>query len=135
VRVLATMTDPDGRRLTTDLTAFGSQSVYRTGWFQRNGSRYALLTSVLQDGDRLWVSASLDRRFQAATSGTISLGSGETGDIVLGNGQVVTVTPTVRPETAEEIEAGKRALRNMSPISDKPLRARPWSRPGAELPI
>jgi beta-lactamase regulating signal transducer with metallopeptidase domain len=135
VRVLATMTDPDGRRLTTDLTAFGSQSVYRTGWFQRNGSRYALFTSVLQDGDRLWVSASLDRRFQAATSGTISLGSGETGDIVLGNGQVVTVTPTVRSETAEEIEAGKRALRNMSPISDKPLRARPWSRPGAELPI
>jgi beta-lactamase regulating signal transducer with metallopeptidase domain len=119
VRVLATMIDPDGRRLTTDLTAFGSQSVYRTGWFQRNGSRYALFTSVYQDGDRFWVSASLDRRFQAPTSGTIILGSGETGNIVLGNGQIVTVTPAVRPETAEEVEEGKRALRNMSAIQPR----------------
>ena len=125
VRVLATMTDPDGRRLTTDLTAFGSQSVYRTGWFKRNGSRYALFTSVYQDGDRLWVSVSLDRRFQAPTSGTIILGSGETGSIVLGNGQVVTVTPTVRPETPAEVEEGKRALSNMSPLQPRVSRG-PW---------
>jgi hypothetical protein len=127
---------PDGRRLTTDLTAFGSQSVYRTGWFRAErqplcASSPASSRTAIASGSR----ASLDRRFQAATSGTIAWARGETGDIVLGNGQVVTVTPTVRPETAEEVEAGKRALRNMSPISDKPLRSRTWSRPGAELPI
>jgi hypothetical protein len=111
VRLLATMTDPDGVALTTDLTAFGSQSLYRTGYFWRGDSRYALFTAVAQRGDDLVVTASLDRRFAPATSGSIVLRSGQTGRIVLGNGQAVTVTPTVRPETAEEAEAGRRALR------------------------
>jgi hypothetical protein len=114
VRVLATMVDPEGRRLTTDLTAFGSQSAYRTGWFERDGSRQALFTSVYQDGDRLTVSASLDRRFEPWNSGSIVLAAGQTGQIVLGNGQIVTVTPTVRRETPEEIEEGQRATRNMA---------------------
>jgi len=123
VRVLATMTDPDGLALTTDLTAFGSQQAYRSGYFQRNGSRYALFTSVLQQGDRLWVTASLNRRLQPPQAGTIALRSGETGNIVLGNGQVVTVTPTLRAETPEEVEEGKRATRNL-PID--PATVDPW---------
>ena len=123
VRVLATMTDPDGLPLTTDLTAFGSQQAYRSGYFQRNGSRYALFTSVLQQGDRLWVTASLNRRLQPPQAGTIALRSGETGNIVLGNGQVVTVTPTLRAETPEEVEEGKRATRNL-PID--PATVNPW---------
>lgn len=114
VRVFATMVDPEGRRLTTDLTAYGSQSAYRTGWFERDGSRQALFTSVYQDGDRFTVSASLDRRFESWNSGSIVLAAGQTGQIVLGNGQVVTVTPTVRRETPAEFEEGQRATRNMA---------------------
>jgi len=114
VRVYATMVDPEGRRLTTDLTAYGSQSVYRTGWFEREGSRQALFTSVYQDGDRFTVSASLDRRFESWNSGSIVLAAGQTGQITLGNGQIVTVTPTVRPETPEEVEEGQRAMRKFS---------------------
>ena len=114
VRVLATMVDPEGRRLTTDLTAFGSQSAYRTGWFEREGSRLALFTSVYQDGDRLTVSASLDRHFESWNSGSIVLAPGQTGQITLGNGQVVTVTPTVRHETPAEVEDGQRATRDMA---------------------
>lgn len=128
VRVLATMTDPDGRKLTTDLTAFGSQQAYRSGWFERNGSRYALFTSVVQQGDRLWVTASLNRRFLPPMTGTILLGSGETGTIVLGDGKVVTVTPTLRPETAEEVEEGSRATRNM-PWADRHAPGRPGRDP------
>jgi hypothetical protein len=112
VRVLATMVDPEGRRLTTDLTAFGSQTAYRTGWFERNGSRLALFTSVYQEGDRFTVSASLDRHFEPWNSGSIVLAAGQTGQIVLGNGQVVSVTPTVRRETPEEFEEGQRAMRD-----------------------
>jgi hypothetical protein len=41
VRVLATMVDRDGVPLVTDMTAYGSQSAYRTGYFRREGSRYA----------------------------------------------------------------------------------------------
>ena len=118
VRVLATMIDPDGVPLTTDLTAFGSQSAYRSGYFRRNVSKYALFTSVRQEGDRLWITASLNRRFQPAETGTIALRSGETGDILLGNGQIVTVTPTVRPETAEEIADGQRATRSLTASFD-----------------
>jgi beta-lactamase regulating signal transducer with metallopeptidase domain len=110
VRVLATMTDPDGIALTTDLTAYGSQSLWRTGSFWRAGSRYALFTSVVQQGDRFLVTASLDRRFAPETSGSILLASGQTGNIVLGNGQIVTVTPTLRPETPEETVVGRRAM-------------------------
>ncbi len=108
VRVVAKMVDPDGVPLTTDLTAFGSQSQYRSGYYWRKGSRYALFTAVAQRGDRLLVTASLDRRFQPGTSGIIILRSGETGRITLGNGQVVTVTPSTRPETPEEMDEGRR---------------------------
>jgi beta-lactamase regulating signal transducer with metallopeptidase domain len=111
VRVLATMTDPDGRRLVTDLTAFGSQSVYRIGYVERDGSRYSLFTSVEQLGETLYVTASLGRRFAPGTSGTIPLASGQTGTIVFDNGQAVTVTATLRAETPEELEAGARAMR------------------------
>jgi beta-lactamase regulating signal transducer with metallopeptidase domain len=127
VRVLATMVDPEGRRLTTDLTAFGSQSAYRTGWFERNGSRYALFTSVAQDGDRLVVSASLDRRFEPRNSGSVVLSPGQTGQITLGDGQVVTVTPTVRPETPQEVEEGQRAVRNR-PSPPRPPNPAWWGR-------
>ena len=114
VRVFATMVDPEGRRLTTDLTAYGSQSAYRTGWIEREGSRLALFTSVYQNGDRLTVSASLDRGFEPWNSGSIDLAPNQTGQITLGNGQIVTVTPTVRRETPEEVEEGQRAMRNGS---------------------
>ena len=53
VRVLATMTDREGHPLVTDLTAYGSQRAYRTGYFTRDGSRQSLFTSVVQEGDRL----------------------------------------------------------------------------------
>jgi len=38
VRVVATMIDPDGVPLITDLTAFGSQSAYRSGYFRRTAA-------------------------------------------------------------------------------------------------
>jgi hypothetical protein len=108
------MVDPEGRRLTTDLTAFGSQSAYRTGWFEREGSRQSLFTSVRQDGDRFTVSASLDRRFEPWNSGSIVLAANQTGQITLGNGQVVTVTPTLRRETPAEVAEGQRVTRDMA---------------------
>ncbi|MDB5436791.1 MAG: hypothetical protein JWR47_3048 [Phenylobacterium sp.] len=108
VRVLATMTDPEGIPLTTDLTAFGSQSWYRLGYFRRNASRYKLFTSVVQHGDRLLVTAGLNRSFKSLVSGSVELASGETGTIKLPTGQVVTVTPTLRPETPEELAEGRR---------------------------
>jgi beta-lactamase regulating signal transducer with metallopeptidase domain len=112
VRVLATMIDRDGVSLVTDMTAYGSQSRYRTGYFRRDGSRYALFTRVRQEGDRLWVTASLDDRFRPETSGVVALSSGQTGRIALAGGHVVTVTPTVRPETPEEVEEGRRDRRD-----------------------
>lgn len=108
VRVVAAMTDPDGHRLVTDLTAFGSHAFYRTGYFERDGSRYSLFTGVEQRGDVLYVTASLGRHFAPATSGTIPLASGQTGTIVLDNGQAVTVTPILRRETPEEVAEGQR---------------------------
>lgn len=108
VRVLATMTDPDGIPLTTDLTAFGSQSWYRLGYVRRNASHYKLFTSVVQHGDRLRVTAGLNRSFQPMVSGSIELGSGETGTIRLPNGLTVTVTPTLRAETPDEIADARR---------------------------
>ncbi|HEV2532405.1 M56 family metallopeptidase [Phenylobacterium sp.] len=107
VRVRATMTDRDGIPLTTDLTAFGSQSYYRLGYILRNASRYKLFTSVVQNGDRLLVTASLSGRFDPASSGSVTLASGQTGQIRLSGGEVVLVTPTIRPETPEEVEAGR----------------------------
>lgn len=125
VRVLATMVDRDGIPLVTDMTAYGSQSAYRTGYFRREGSRYALFTRVRQDGDRLWVTASLDSRFSPETSGAVMLGSGQTGRITLGDGQVVTVTPTLRPETPQEVEEGQRDARERA--TDRSLRRGLWA--------
>ncbi|HEY2356928.1 MAG TPA: M56 family metallopeptidase [Phenylobacterium sp.] len=103
VRVLATMTDPQGIPLITDLTAFGSQSRFRIGYIERNASRYKLFTRVVQHGDRLLVTAALNRSFHPMVSGSTELASGETGTIQLPNGLVATVTPTIRAETPEEI--------------------------------
>ncbi len=108
VRVLATMTDPDGVPLTTDLTAFGSQSWYRVGYVSRGPSRFKLFTSVTQHGDRLRVTAALDRSFQSLDAASLDLASGETGTIRLPGGLLVTVTPTLRPETPDEIAAAQR---------------------------
>ena len=114
VRLLATMTDRDGLPLTTDLTAFGSQSAYRYGYYWKKGSRYSLFTSVVQQGERFLVTASLDRRFTPERSGSTVLAAGRTGKILLGDGQVVAVTPWVRPETPQEVEEGQRATRNLA---------------------
>jgi hypothetical protein len=108
VRVLATMTDPEGIPLVTDLTAFGSQSRYRIGYVERNASRYKLFTSVVQRGERLLVTAALNQSFRPLVSGSVELASGETGTVRLPNGQLVTVTPTVRPETPEELAEAQR---------------------------
>jgi beta-lactamase regulating signal transducer with metallopeptidase domain len=102
IRVIATMTDPQGVPLTTDLTAFGSQSWYRLGYISRSRSRYKLFTSVAQRGERLVVTAGLDRSFSALDTGSIELRSGETGTIRLPNGLSVTVTPILRAETDQE---------------------------------
>ena len=99
MRVIAQMTDPDGARLVTDLTAYGSQQAYRTGYIEREASRYALFTSVVQRGDRFDVTASLSRGFRPQETGLTTLASGETGTIDLPNGMAVTVTPIVRAET------------------------------------
>jgi hypothetical protein len=102
------MVDPDGVPLVTDLTAFGSQSYYRLGYVQRRDSRYKLFTSVVQRGDKLVVTAGLNHLFDPLLSGSVELRSGETGKIALRNGEVVTVTPTIRPETPQEIADGQR---------------------------
>ncbi|HEV7386435.1 MAG TPA: hypothetical protein VGN89_16245, partial [Phenylobacterium sp.] len=127
VRLLATMTDRDGVPLTTDLTAFGSQSAYRFGYYWKKGSRYSLFTSVVQQGHRFAVTASLDRRFSPDLSGSAVLAAGQTGRIVLGDGQVVTVTPSVRPETPQEVEEGQRATRSLAFHS-------PWFTPASWRP-
>jgi beta-lactamase regulating signal transducer with metallopeptidase domain len=108
VRVYATMKDPDGHSLVTDLTAFGSQSWYRLGYIERNSSPYKLFTSVTQHGDRLTVTAGLNQSLKSILSGSIDLTSGETGAIRLPNGLIVTVTPTLRAETSEETAEGQR---------------------------
>jgi beta-lactamase regulating signal transducer with metallopeptidase domain len=102
VRVIANMTDPDGVPLTTDLTAFGSQSFYRLGYIRRGPSHYKLFTKVVQHGERMTVTAGLDKSFQFLVSGSIELASGETGTIRLPNGLEVTVTPILRAETDQE---------------------------------
>ncbi|WP_165842967.1 M56 family metallopeptidase [Phenylobacterium deserti] len=104
VRVIARMTDRDGHDLITDLTAFGSQDEFRTGFYERDGSRYSLFTAVEQRGEQLLVTASLNRRFAPQTTGFTILRSGQTGEIRMPNGETVTVTALVRPETAEEAD-------------------------------
>ena len=108
VRVLASMTDSDGLPLVTDLTAFGSQSLYRVGYVSRNASRYKLFTSVTQRGDRLEVTAAVTQPRAAMIKGAVSLASGETGMVALPGGLNVRVTPTLRPETPEEVQAANR---------------------------
>lgn len=103
VRLVATALDPEGRPLAADFTAFGSQREYRMGAFVNSGSRQGLFTSVVQRGERLWVTASLNRRFRGDEVGTIEMRSGEIRDLVLPNGQVVTLAPTLRAETPEEV--------------------------------
>ena len=110
VRVVAKMVDPIGIPLTTDLTAFGSQSWYRLGCVRNFASRYKLFTSVTQHGERLTVTAGLDRSFRAIASGSVELASGETGTITLPNGLKVTVTPFLRPETPQESAEGARGF-------------------------
>jgi beta-lactamase regulating signal transducer with metallopeptidase domain len=109
VRLIAWTVDPAGNRLTNDITAYGSQSLYRTGSYSRGRSRQALYTSVYQHGERVWVVASLGAGFKPQETGGVALKPGETGDIVLPTGQVVTVTPLLRAETAEEMARGDAA--------------------------
>ncbi len=105
VRVVATMTDPEGVPLVTDLTAFGSQALFRYGYIERHQSHDKLFTRVVQHGDRLEVSASLGSAFWPEVTGAVDLASGETGTIRLPGGRIVTVTPIMRPETPDEIAA------------------------------
>jgi hypothetical protein len=111
VRVQATTTAPDGPTLANDITSYGSNPLYRSGSYRRYGSAYGLYTSVYQQAGRFWVTATVMHQRQPVVSGTVALASGETGDINLANGQVVTVTATGRPETPEETEIGRTAMR------------------------
>ena len=108
VRVLASMTDPDGVPLITDLTAFGSQAFYRVGYVSRGPSRYRLFTSVIQHGDRLEVTAILDPGTSPYLAGSVVMASGATGAITLPGGLKVQVTATLRAETPQEVEAALR---------------------------
>lgn len=122
VRVVATAFDPEGRPLMADLTSFGSQHYYRTGTYISSGSRQGVYTSVVQRGDRLWVTVSLNRRFQGPEVGTVEMRSGETRTFALPNGQMVTVTPTVRPETTDEAAGVHAVLREVDADLDRSSR-------------
>jgi beta-lactamase regulating signal transducer with metallopeptidase domain len=108
VRVVASGLSPDGVPLWADFTAFGSQQLYRKGSYERNGSRFSLFTSVVQDGQRLRVTVSLTRAFHPDLTASIDLAPNQTGVLRLPTGQPIVVTTTVRSETAEEIEEGRR---------------------------
>lgn len=110
IRVVASSTDADGRPLMVELTSFGSQHYFRTGTFIASGSRDRLYSNVVQQGDRLMVSVSFSRRFDADESATVEMRSGETRKVILPNGRTVTLTPTVRPETPEEQAGVRQAL-------------------------
>jgi beta-lactamase regulating signal transducer with metallopeptidase domain len=112
VRVLASGLSPDGVPLWADFTAFGSQRFYRKGSYERNGSRFSLFTSVVQDGERLRVTVSLTKAFHPDLTGAIDLAPNQTGVLRLPTGQPIIVTATVRSETAEEIEEGRRFQAN-----------------------
>lgn len=124
VRLVATALDPEGRPLAADFTAFGSQRDYRMGAYVNSGSRQSLFTSVVQRGERLWVTASLNRRFRGDEVGTIEMRSGETRDLVLPNGQVVTLTPTLRAETPEEVAGAAERRGRRLPDAWSPYRQR-----------
>jgi beta-lactamase regulating signal transducer with metallopeptidase domain len=108
VRVVASGMAPDGVPLWSDFTAFGSQRLYRKGAYERGGSRYSIFTSVVQEGQRLRVTVSLGRGFRPDLTGAIDLAPNQTGVLRLPTGQPVVVTATVRPETPEEVEEGRR---------------------------
>jgi beta-lactamase regulating signal transducer with metallopeptidase domain len=111
VRVVASTTDAEGRALMVDLTSFGSQHYYRTGTFVASGSRERLFTRVVQKGERLWVTAGLDRRLGPTDSVTVEMRSGETRQVALPNGRQVTITPLRRDETADEQAGDQSAIR------------------------
>jgi hypothetical protein len=79
---------------------------------------------VVQDGDTLWVTASTNDEFRAPGVGTIAMKPGETRDMVLDNGQVVTVTPTLRAETAEEQAGSHPTLQRVKADIDRDSRDR-----------
>lgn len=110
VRVVASGLAPDGVPLWSDFTAFGSQRLYRKGAYERGGSRYSVFTSVVQEGERLRVTVSLGRAFRPELTGAIDLAPGQTGIIRMPTGQAMVVTATVRPETPEEVEEGRRMI-------------------------
>ncbi len=110
VRVVASGLAPDGVPLWSDFTAFGSQRLYRKGAYERGGSRYSIFTSVVQEGQRLRVTVSLGRGFRPELTGSIDLAPNQTGVLRLPTGQPVVVSATVRPETAEEVEEGRRMI-------------------------
>jgi len=114
VRVVASTVDAEGRPLMVDLTSFGSQHYYRLGTFIASGSRERLFTSVTQRGERLWVSASFSRRFDVGETATVEMRSGESRELTLPNGRVVTVAPTLRAETAEEAAGDRAVLRRVA---------------------
>lgn len=107
IRLIASTTDTEGRPLMTDLTSFGSQHYFRTGTFVASGSRERLFTAVVQRGERLWVTASLSKRFRPSKTATIEMRAGETRSFTLPDGRSVVVTPTLRAETLAE-QAGAR---------------------------
>jgi beta-lactamase regulating signal transducer with metallopeptidase domain len=110
VRVVASGLAPDGVPLWSDFTAFGSQRLYRKGAYERGGSRYSVFTSVVQDGERLRVTVSLGRAFRPELTGSTELLPGQTGIVRMPNGQPMIVTATVRPETPDEVEEGRRMM-------------------------
>jgi hypothetical protein len=107
VRLLASSTDAEGRPLMTDLTSFGSQRYFRTGTYVADGSRERLFTAVVQRGPRLWVSASLSKRFNPDETATVEMRAGETRTFTLPNGRPVVVTPTLRAETPDEMASAR----------------------------
>lgn len=94
----------------TDLTSFGSQHEFRTGTFIASGSRERLFTAVVQRGQRLFVTASLSKRFEPENTATIEMGPDETRTLTLPDGRPVVVTPMVRAETAQERAGDRDAL-------------------------
>jgi beta-lactamase regulating signal transducer with metallopeptidase domain len=111
VRVLASTVAPDGLTLSNDITTYGSNPSYRSGSYRRGGSAYGLYTSVYQHGERVWVTATVKGRDAPVASGSVALASGESGQIRLSDGQVVSVTATQRAETPEETFAAQTAPR------------------------
>lgn len=107
VRLVASSTDAQGRPLMTDLTSFGSQRHFRTGTVIADGSRERLFTAVTQRGQRLWVTASLGKRFNPDETTTVEMRAGETRTFTLPNGRPVVVTPTLRAETPDEMASAR----------------------------